>query len=59
MLICVACGNDFFDYNYEAVKTRRYKLYIYISWEAYNNEPLPYKRICVEIERVLKDVNSQ
>lgn len=28
-------------------------IYIYIPWEAYNNEPLPYKRICTEIEAVL------
>ena len=30
-----------------------------IPWEAYNNEPLPYKRICAEIEGVLNEVNSQ
>ena len=34
-------------------------IYIYIPWEAYNNEPLPYKRICAEIEGVLNEVNSQ
>ena len=34
-------------------------IYIYIPWEAYNNEPLPYKRICDEIEGVLNEVNSQ
>lgn len=39
--------------------SRKDNIYIYIPWEAYNNEPLPYKRICTEIEGVLKDVNSQ
>ncbi len=34
-------------------------IYIYIPWEAYNNEPLPYKRIYAEIEAVLREVNSQ
>lgn len=34
-------------------------IYIYIPWEAYNNEPLPYRRICAEIEGILKEVSSQ
>lgn len=39
--------------------SREDNIYIYIPWEAYNNEPLPYKRICAEIEGVLKEINSQ
>lgn len=39
--------------------SRKDNIYIYIPWAAYNNEPLPYKRICAEIEAILNEVNSQ
>ena len=34
-------------------------IYIYIPWEAYHNEPLPYMKIRAEIEGVLEEVSSQ
>ena len=31
-------------------------IYTYILWEAYNKEPLPYDKICIEIEKILEKV---
>jgi hypothetical protein len=62
-IIIEVYGRDDEDYlKRKAIKSQMISvtdnIYVYIPWNAYNNEKLPYNEICSEIERILKEVNS-